>query len=67
MFFRKPDCDIRIQLPNVSQEHAVVEVEDDKKVGLYQLSQGKKVLKNAWRYMFKFWPLLVGFGESIKP
>lgn len=53
MFRRKPDCDIRIQLPNVSQEHAVVEVEDDKKVGLYQLSQGKKVLKNAWRYMFK--------------
>ena len=45
MFRRKPDCDIRVQLPNVSQEHAVVEVEDDKKVGLYQLSKGKKVLK----------------------
>lgn len=67
MFCRKPDCDIRIQLPNVSQEHAVVEVEDDKKVGLYQLSHGKKLLKNAWRYMFKLWLLLVGFGESIKP
>ena len=67
MFCRKPDCDIRIQLPNVSQEHAVVEVEDDKKVGLYQLSKGKKVLKMHGVICFKLCPLLVGFGESIKP
>lgn len=29
---RKPECDIRIQLPNVSLEHAVVRVDNDRKV-----------------------------------
>ena len=29
---RKPECDIRIQLPNVSLEHAVVRVDKEKKV-----------------------------------
>ena len=31
--FRHPDCDIRIQLPHVSQQHAMVSVDDTGKVG----------------------------------
>lgn len=30
--YRKPECDIRIQLPNVSLEHAVVKVDEEDKV-----------------------------------
>lgn len=30
--YRKPECDIRIQLPNVSLEHAIVRVDNDRKV-----------------------------------
>ncbi|XP_029206378.2 uncharacterized protein LOC114970166 isoform X3 [Acropora millepora] len=47
LFGRKPDCDIRIQLPNVSQEHAVVEVEDDKKIHITNLSSCSQTLVNG--------------------
>jgi len=47
LFGRKPDCDIRIQLPNVSQEHAVVEVEDDKKIHITNLSSCNQTLVNG--------------------
>uniref|UniRef100_A0A8C4SBV1 FHA domain-containing protein n=1 Tax=Erpetoichthys calabaricus TaxID=27687 RepID=A0A8C4SBV1_ERPCA len=38
MFGRKPDCDIRIQLPHVSKEHCKLEINENKAVILTNLS-----------------------------
>ncbi|XP_066548919.1 proliferation marker protein Ki-67 isoform X2 [Amia ocellicauda] len=38
LFGRKPDCDIRIQLPHVSKEHCRVEVNENKEVIITNLS-----------------------------
>ncbi|XP_068745580.1 proliferation marker protein Ki-67-like isoform X1 [Montipora capricornis] len=47
LFGRKADCDIRIQLPNVSQEHALVKVECDKKINITNLSSCNQTLVNG--------------------
>lgn len=31
-FYRKPDCDIRIQLPQVSKEHCRIDLNENKEV-----------------------------------
>ncbi|XP_058841190.1 proliferation marker protein Ki-67-like isoform X2 [Acipenser ruthenus] len=38
LFGRKPDCDIRIQLPHVSKEHCKIEVNENKEVIVTNLS-----------------------------
>ncbi|XP_058882183.1 proliferation marker protein Ki-67-like isoform X2 [Acipenser ruthenus] len=38
LFGRKPDCDIRIQLPHVSKEHCQIEVNENKEVIVTNLS-----------------------------
>ncbi|XP_064780009.1 LOW QUALITY PROTEIN: proliferation marker protein Ki-67 [Oncorhynchus masou masou] len=38
LFGRKPDCDIRIQLPHVSKEHCRIELNENKEVILTNLS-----------------------------
>ncbi|XP_053269905.1 proliferation marker protein Ki-67 isoform X2 [Pleuronectes platessa] len=38
MFGRKPDCDIRIQLPQVSKEHCRIDLNENKEVVLTNLS-----------------------------
>ncbi|KAG7261146.1 hypothetical protein CRUP_010711, partial [Coryphaenoides rupestris] len=38
LFGRKPDCDIRIQLPHVSKEHCRVELNENKEVILTNMS-----------------------------
>lgn len=47
LFGRKPECDIRIQLPNVSFEHALVKIDNDRKIKLINLSSSNQTLVNG--------------------
>ncbi|EDO36884.1 predicted protein, partial [Nematostella vectensis] len=47
LFGRNNECDIRIQLPNVSKEHAKITVDSEKQVWLTNLSTCSKTLLNG--------------------
>ncbi|XP_076743459.1 proliferation marker protein Ki-67 isoform X9 [Maylandia zebra] len=47
LFGRKPDCDIRIQLPQVSKEHCRIDLNENKEVILTNLSSANPTLVNG--------------------
>ncbi|XP_028989086.1 proliferation marker protein Ki-67 [Betta splendens] len=47
LFGRKPDCDIRIQLPHVSKEHCRIDLNENKEVVLTNLSSVNPTLVNG--------------------
>eukprot|EP00066_Takifugu_rubripes_P013113 XP_011602379.1 PREDICTED: antigen KI-67 isoform X2 [Takifugu rubripes] len=47
LFGRKPDCDIRIQLPQVSKEHCRIDLNENKEVILTNLSSVNPTLVNG--------------------
>ncbi|XP_041830444.1 proliferation marker protein Ki-67 isoform X2 [Melanotaenia boesemani] len=47
LFGRKPDCDIRIQLPHVSKEHCRIDLNENKEVILTNLSSSNPTCVNG--------------------
>ncbi|XP_075949559.1 proliferation marker protein Ki-67 isoform X2 [Anarhichas minor] len=47
LFGRKPDCDIRIQLPQVSKEHCRIDFNENKEIILTNLSSANPTLVNG--------------------
>ncbi|KAM9716947.1 proliferation marker protein Ki-67 isoform 2-T2 [Menidia menidia] len=47
LFGRKPDCDIRIQLPHVSKEHCKIDLNENKEVILTNLSSSNPTRVNG--------------------